>query len=215
LNFHPLWYVLQDNVIHGLNYILRELESDLRQRIDKSLEHDIISTYYRPDIKTFDDFYNKVVEIEKKLRFEAKECTYPIRLMLFSLHNKIVSIIHIIKFENDVFVTEEKVRILISKYDADYYVLVMEGWMPKNYKIQERVAVNYRNGNVAKLPNHEKIEILTFIGKTKRSTNRGSDKSELHEIIREKQNDEESRILELRKIEGRFESGIGLDSISV
>jgi hypothetical protein len=30
------------------------------------------------------------------------------------------------------FVFEEKVRILISKYDADYYVLVGEVWTPKD-----------------------------------------------------------------------------------
>ena len=59
--------------------------------------------------------------------------------------------------------------------------------------------VNYRRGDIAKLPSHEKTEILTFIGKFKNSINRRSDRSEIYEIIREKPNDEESRILELRK----------------
>jgi hypothetical protein len=106
---------------------------------------------------------------------------------------------------NYVFLPDEKVRILISRYDADYYVLVMEGWIPKNCEIQERVDVNYRSGDIAKLPSQERKETLGFIGKTKSSTNRGSDKSEVYEIIREKQNDKESRILELRKMEGRLE----------
>jgi hypothetical protein len=36
--------------------------------------------------------------------------------------------------------------------------------------------------------------------KTKNRINRGLDKSEVYEIVREKQNDENSRIMELRKV---------------
>ena len=50
--------------------------------------------------------------------------------------------------------------------------------------------MNYRHGNIIRLPSHEKTEVLTFIGKTKNSINRGPDKSEVYEIVREKQNDE-------------------------
>ena len=64
-----------------------------------------------------------------------------------------------------VFVVDKKVRILISKYDPDYYLLIAYAWTPKNLEIQEPVAVNYRNGNVAKLPNHEKREVIAFIAK--------------------------------------------------
>ncbi len=35
------------------------------------------------------------------------------------------------------------------------------------------------------LPSHEKTEVMTFIAKTKNSINRGPDKSEVYEIIRE------------------------------
>lgn len=59
-----------------------------------------------------------------------------------------------------VFVVDKKVRILISKY-----LLIAYAWTPKNLEIQEPVAVNYRNGNVAKLPNHEKREVIAFIAK--------------------------------------------------
>jgi len=41
-----------------------------------------------------------------------------------------------INFENDTFYLDEKIRILISKYDPDYYVMVSEGWIPKIYEIQ-------------------------------------------------------------------------------
>ena len=37
--------------------------------------------------------------------------------------------------------------------------------MSNNLEIQKRVAVNYRNGDVVKLPKQRR-EILTFIGKT-------------------------------------------------
>lgn len=37
--------------------------------------------------------------------------------------------------------------------------------MSNNLEIQKRVAVNYRNGDVVKLP-RQRREILTFIGKT-------------------------------------------------
>ena len=72
--------------------------------------------------------------------------------------------------------------------------------MPKNLEIQQRISSNYRHGNIIKLPSHEKVEILAFIGKTKNSINRGPDKSEVQEIVGEKQNDENSRIMELRKV---------------
>ena len=85
---------------------------------------------------------------------------------------------------------DEKIKISVSKYDPDYYVLVGEAWIPKNLEIQQRILSNYRHGNIIKLPSHEKVEILTFIGKTKNSINRGPDKFELYEIIREKQNNE-------------------------
>lgn len=60
---------------------------------------------------------------------------------------------------------------------------------------------NYRYGNISKLPSDEKIEILTFIAKTKNSNNRELDKSESYESMREKQRDEYSRIIELRKLD--------------
>ena len=75
-------------------------------------------------------------------------------------------------------------------------------WAPKN-----KEHVDYRRGDIAKLPSHEKTEILTFIGKFKNSINCRSDKFETYKIIREKPNDEESRILELRK----FDEGGKLD----
>ena len=77
--------------------------------------------------------------------------------------------------------------------------MVSEAWAPKNNKIQQSVR-NYRRGDIAKLSSHDKTEVLTFIGKTKNSINRGPDKSEVYEIVREKQNDENSRIMDLRKL---------------
>jgi hypothetical protein len=196
-----LWCELQDNSIHWINLILSELEGDLKQEIDKSLTHDVILTCPMSDVMDFDDSFNKIVESEKKMRLQAKGSAYPIRLILFSLHNKTASLIHVSRFENDVFVTDEKVRILVSKYNSDYYVLIGELWRAKNAEIEERESINYQYGNIAKLSAHEKIEILTFVGKTKNSLNRQLDKSEVYEIIREKQNDEESRILEFRKFD--------------
>ena len=73
----------------------------------------------------------------------------------------------------------------------------MEG---KDLEIQQRISANYRHGRIVNLPNHEKTEIITFFAKTKKSINPGPDKFELHEIIREKQNDDNSRIMDLRKV---------------
>jgi hypothetical protein len=195
------WCKLQDDAIHLMNYTLGDLKRDLKQEINKSLDHNVLLTSFMPDVKNFENFYNKVVDTEKKIRLEITKNTYPIRLVLFNLHNKMASIIPIIKFENDVFLPDEKVRILVSKYDAVYYVLVGEAWMPKNLEIQKRIAVNYQNGNIVKLPRHEKREVLTFIAKTKNSVTQEPDKCELYEIMREKENDEDSRILELKKFD--------------
>ena len=60
--------------------------------------------------------------------------------------------------------------------------------------------MNYRHYKIIKLPSHEKVEILTFIAKTKNNNNRELDKSEVYEIMRENQNDEKSKILEPRKV---------------
>jgi hypothetical protein len=108
-------------------------------------------------------------------------------------------------FENDIFYLDEKIRILVSKYDPDYYVLVSEGWIPKNYEIQQHIASNYHHGDITKLPSHEKTEVLGFIGKTKSSVNRGPDKLEVYGIIR----DEESKIIELKKF-GEFRLDFGM-----
>jgi hypothetical protein len=108
-----------------------------------------------------------------------------------------------------VFQMEEKIKISVSKYDPDCYVMISEAWMPKNLETQQSISLNYQHSNITKLPSYEQIEILTFIAKTKNSINRGPDKSELYEIIREKQNDENSKILELRKTNnGRLDFGM-------
>jgi hypothetical protein len=195
-----IWCKLQDDAIHLINYILWELDRDLKQHIDKSLNH-----YIEPldlslnDPNNFEEFYNKIVEREKRIRLQLGGKTYPNDLVIFNKRSMTISVIHIDNFENDVFLIHEKIRIFISKYDPDYYVMVGEAWMPKNQQIQQRISANYRHGNIVNLPNHEKTEIITFVAKTKNSINPGPDKFELYEIIREKQNDEESKILELRK----------------
>ena len=55
-----------------------------------------------------------------------------------------------------------------------------------------------------------KTEILTIIAKTKNRIDHGLDKSEVYEIVRKKQHDEKSRIIELRKI-----SKSGLDFVNM
>lgn len=79
-------------------------------------------------------------------------------------------------------------------------LMVGEAWIPKNLETQQSISPNYQLGNIIKLPSYEKREVLNFVAKTKNSIDQDPDKSELYEIIREKQNDEKSRILELKKI---------------
>jgi flavoprotein len=79
--------------------------------------------------------------------------------------------------------------------------MVGEAWMPRSHEIQRRVSKNYREGDITKLFSHDRTEILTFYANIKNSINKAPDKSEQYEIIRERQNDENSRILELKKIE--------------
>ena len=195
------WCKLQDDSIHLINQILGELKSDLKQEIDKSLDHPVMSlasSIRKPN--NFDEFYNRVLEREKRIRLQNRENTFSNSLIIFNKRNRTAFIIHINNFENDIFYLDEKLRILISKYDPDYYVMVAEAWKPKNNEIQQRISSNYRHGNIIRLPRHEKTEVLTFIAKTKNSINRGPDKSEVYEIVREKQNDENSRIMDLRKV---------------
>ena len=196
------WCKLQDDSIHLINQILGELKRDFKPEIEKSLEHSIILIPFSSVIRNprnFDEFYNRVVEAEKRMRLEQKGKTYPINLVIYNRRHKTTFIIHInYDLENDIFSLHEKIKILISKYDPDYYVVISEAWAPKNNKIQQ--SVDYRRGDIAKLLSHDKTEVLTFIGKTKNSINRGPDKSEVYEMVREKQNDENSRIMDLRKL---------------
>ena len=192
-----------------INYILWELDRDLKQQIDKSLNYHIEPLDLSlKDPNNFEEFYNEVIEREKRIRLQLGEKTYPNDLVVFNKRSMTTSVIHIDDFENDVFLIHEKIRILISKYDPDYYLMVGEAWTPKNQQIQQHVSANYRHDRIVNLPNHEKTEIITFFAKTKNSSNPGPDKFELYEIIREKQNDEESKILELRKYgNGKLEVG--------
>ena len=69
-----IWCELQDDAIHLINHILRELESDLKQEIDKSLSHQVMSlasSIRNPS--NFDEFYNNVVEREKRIRLQNRD----------------------------------------------------------------------------------------------------------------------------------------------
>jgi hypothetical protein len=195
-----IWYKLQEDAIYIVDYNLNELETDLKQQIDKSLDH-VAVPVPMPDVNNFDDFYNKVVDKEKKMRLQLDLQTYPNSLIIFNKHNNTTSVILVQKFERDAFLMGEKIGILVSKYDPDYYVMVGEAWVPKSHEIQQRVYKNYQYGDITKLSSHDRTEILTFYAKTKNSINRAPDEYEIYEIIRERQNDEKSRILELRKID--------------
>ena len=196
------WCRLQDDATSLINCVLYELKGDLKENIDKSLEHHVMSLASKiRNLNNFDEFYNQVVEAEKRMRLERKGKTYPLSLVILNRRHRTTFIIHIKYSANDIFYLDEKVRILISKYDPDYYVMVAEAWKPKNCEINQRISSNYQRGDVIKLPSYEKTETLGFVGKTKNSGNRGADKSEVYEIIREKRNDENSRIIELRKFD--------------
>ena len=201
------WCILQDNGIHTITDTKKELERDLKQEIDKSLDLLVDSTVspFPAHVYRFDGHYDFTVMIIKK-KLVGFNRSFLNELYGYSRHNNTFHVIMMDYPENDVFYMDEKIRILTSKYDLDFYAMVIMGWKPKNNEIQQRVAVDYRNGNVAKLPYHEKTEVLMFYGKTKNSTNPGPDKSEVYEIIRERPNDEMSRILELRKFdEGKLD----------
>ena len=167
---HAFWCKIQDDAIHLINHILSELKSDLKLKINESLNHYGAASLIG-DPNNFDDFYNKVVESEKRIRLENIVEAFPNSLILFNKRNKATFIIYINTSDDDMFYLHEKVRILIFLYDPDYYVVVSEAWAaPKINKNQQQV--NYRRGDIAKLPSHEKTEILTFIGKFKNSITR-------------------------------------------
>jgi hypothetical protein len=180
------WCKLQDDAIYLINHILGELDGNLKQEIDTSLNHHVMSLASPiGNPNSFDDFYNKVVEREKMIRLQNRENIHSSSLIIHNRRNRTTFIIHISNFASDIFYVDEKMRIYISKYDPDYYVMVSEAWIPKNHETQQHMSSNYHYGDVIKLPNHEKAEVLTFIGKTKNSGNRRPDKSEMFEIIKD------------------------------
>jgi hypothetical protein len=131
------WCKLQDDAIYLVNHILGELDSDLQQVIDTSLTHHVMSiasSIRNPS--NFEDFYNKVVEREKRIRLQNRENIDSSSLIIYNRRNRTTFIIHISNFANDIFYVDEKMRIYISKYDPDYYVMVSEAWIPKNHKTQ-------------------------------------------------------------------------------
>ena len=137
-----IWCRLQDDTIHIINCIIRELDSNLKQEIEKSLDYPVMSlasSIRKPN--NFDEFYNRVLKREKRIRLQNRENTFSNSLIIFNKRNRSTFIIHINNFENDIFYLDEKIRILISKYDPDYYVMVAEAWKPKNNEIQQRVSV--------------------------------------------------------------------------
>jgi hypothetical protein len=129
-----IWCKLQDDAIHIINYIISELERDLKQEIDKSLYHHVTSLASSiRNANSFDDFYNKVVEREKRIRLQHRERTYPNNLVIFNRRHRTTFIIHIDNLENDIFSMSEKIKIFVSKYDPDYYLMVGEAWVPLDY----------------------------------------------------------------------------------
>jgi hypothetical protein len=152
-----------------------------------------------PDVNSFDDFYNEVLEIEKGMRLRFTAQTHPLKLYVNNKHSNTSSVIFLKNLVNDVFSMREKIGILVSMHDSDYYVVVGEVWRPKGDKIQQRISKNYQRGDIARLPNEEREEHLIFYAKTKNTITRAPSKSEVYKIIRERPNDERSRILELRK----------------
>src|SRR4029453_5210252 len=110
--------MLQDDAIHLINRILGELKSELKPEIENSLEHSVMLMPFSSVIRNprnFDEFYNRVVEAEKRMRLERKGKTYPNSLVIFNILHRTTFIIHINYFPNVIFYLDEKVRILISK----------------------------------------------------------------------------------------------------
>ena len=75
---HAFWCKIQDDATHLINNILSELKSDLKLKINESLNHyGAASLIGNPN--NFDDFYNKVVEAEKRIRLENIVEAFPNR----------------------------------------------------------------------------------------------------------------------------------------
>jgi hypothetical protein len=90
------WCNLQDNAIYFINHILDQLTNDLKQEIEKCLGHYVMSlgsTIKNPI--NFVDFYNKVVEREKRIRLQNRENTHSSSLIIFNSRNRTTFIIHI------------------------------------------------------------------------------------------------------------------------
>ena len=151
-----IWCGLQDDTIRLINHILRELVGDLKQEIDKSLDLLVDSAVspFPAHVYRFDGHYDFTVMIIKK-KLVGFNRSFLNELYGYSRHNNTFHVIIMDYPENDVFYMDEKIRILTSKYDLDFYAMVIMGWKPKNNEIQQRVEVDYRNGNVAKLPYHD------------------------------------------------------------
>ena len=193
-----MWNKLHDNVIRLTDNTLTYTENKLKHQIDESL-HRSTALIPMSDVNSFDDFYNEVFEIEKGMRLRFTAQTHPLKLYVMNKHSNTSSVIFLKNLVNDVFSMREKIRILVTMHDSDYYVVVGEAWRPKSDKIQQRISKNYQRGDIARLPNEEREEHLIFYAKTKNTITREPAKSEVFKIIRERPNDEKSRILELRK----------------
>jgi hypothetical protein len=69
-----------------IDYNLNELEKDLKQKIDESLDH-VAVPVSMPDVNNFNDFYNTVVDREKKMRLQFSVQAYPNTLVVFNKSN--------------------------------------------------------------------------------------------------------------------------------
>ena len=98
-------------------------------------------------------------------------------------------------------------QMLIERSAPDYYVRVNEGWSPNfdDRELMKRLhdkwgpnCENQKPGDVARLPSSDRIETLSIIGRA--IDNSHPKMSKIYEIIRERRNDESSKILELKEI---------------
>ena len=154
---------------------------------------------------------NEVVkEGMKKIGVDSPGYKYEDHSRKVLTFNGIASVIDVINSpsDKDALVIRRHTEMLVERLLPDYYIKISEAWIPnfRDSTLEKQLNDKFgphgekqKFGDIGKLPSSDRIEVLSFIART--LDNSSPKIGKMYEIIRERRNDESSKVLELKELD--------------
>lgn len=156
---------------------------------------------HMPTPLDFDTFFDMVEDKSKRLLLEAGVLPPNGALILYHKENQTMShIMPMVETKQDHKNVIPAMGGVIWDAKPDYYAVAAECWMADNNNatLEKKVAETngqYQHGTIASLPSEDKTEGFIIVSRT---MDNKEHRVKMYEIVRERRNDESSKILELK-----------------